>query len=285
MDGFGRIRWALRKVFLPVSADGLVLDVGSGGCPYPRSDVLLEKYTGALHRTGSALIADRPLVLGDAERMPFKDKAFDFVVASHILEHMREPERFLGELMRVAKAGYIETPSFLFERLIPYDIHCLEISDVGGRLRIHKKAKARDDEFLGSVELFQRDKRWARLFHSRPDMFHVRYFWRDQIDFEVENPDTSCDWLPEAADDTAAWSDRADQYKGSGWRARGLRTLRRIYELSARRKVDLDQLLVCPSCRVSLWRQRDHYSCESCRATFAATPVPSFVRPQQLAVK
>jgi len=140
MGELNRVRWALRKALLPVSADGLVLDVGSGGCPYPRSDVLLERHGDAWHRCGAALVMDRPIVFGDALHMPFKNKAFDFVIASHVLEHVREPEQFLGELMRVGKAGYIETPNVLFERVIPYPIHCLEMMAVEGKLYIRKKA-------------------------------------------------------------------------------------------------------------------------------------------------
>ena len=51
----------LRKANLPVSMDGLVLDVGAGSCPYPRADVLLERYAAAAHRCGGGLVADRPL--------------------------------------------------------------------------------------------------------------------------------------------------------------------------------------------------------------------------------
>jgi len=36
-----RVRWALRKIRLPIAASDLVRDVGSGGNPFPRSDVLL----------------------------------------------------------------------------------------------------------------------------------------------------------------------------------------------------------------------------------------------------
>lgn len=280
MLGLGRIRWALRKLVLPVASDGLVLDVGSGGCPYPRSDVLLEKYLGAIHRTGGRLIADRPLVLGDAERMPFKDKAFDFVIASHVLEHMSQPERFLGELMRVARAGYIETPNALFERLNPYDIHCLEITDAGGRLHIRKKSSWRDDEFLGSLGLLQGPGDWGRLFRAHPELFHVRYFWRDRIDFEIANPELSVDWLPEASTDVADWDfSHAEGYLGEGWRAQGLRAARRWYERTSRRKVSLDELLACPKCRGALARIGEEYQCQGCGAAYQAEPVPNLLEP------
>ena len=176
-----RLRWALRKIRLPVSGSGLVLDVGSGGGPYPRSDVLMDRLTGAEHRCGEPMMMDRPVVFGDALRMPFKDKAFDFIVASHILEHMADPEIFLKELQRVGKAGYIETPNAIFERLKPFNIHCLEVLEKDGVLHINKKNSPVQDPFLGTKNMLINDSPWSRLMYEKPHLFHVRYFWSDEI--------------------------------------------------------------------------------------------------------
>lgn len=180
---FRRVKWALRKVHLPGCGGGLVLDVGSGGKPYPRSDVLLDRMTGAEHRCGAAMMIDRPAVFGDGSKMPFRDKSFDFVIASHILEHMADPAVFLGELSRVGKAGYIETPNVIFERLHPYSIHCLEVISVNDILHIHKKQQPVEDPFLGSLEFLQNDPKWKTFFYEAPDMFHVRHFWANKIEY------------------------------------------------------------------------------------------------------
>lgn len=34
---------------------------------------------------------------------PFKDNSVDFILASHILEHLKEPEKFFGEIWRILK--------------------------------------------------------------------------------------------------------------------------------------------------------------------------------------
>jgi ubiquinone/menaquinone biosynthesis C-methylase UbiE len=50
----------------------------------------------------------------ETEPFPFSDAMFDLVVASHVLEHVRDPIRFLRECARVSKPGgliSIETPS------------------------------------------------------------------------------------------------------------------------------------------------------------------------------
>ena len=42
------------------------------------------------------------------KKLPFKDKEFDYVIASHVLEHVQDPSFFLYELSRIGKKGYIE---------------------------------------------------------------------------------------------------------------------------------------------------------------------------------
>ncbi|NUR53728.1 MAG: methyltransferase domain-containing protein, partial [Acidobacteria bacterium] len=93
--GFERLAWGLRRLHCPVPRDALVLEVGSGGNPYARANVLLDAYPDTRERHWVPLTVDRPFVFGFLERLPFKDKAFDFVVASHVLEHSPEPERAL----------------------------------------------------------------------------------------------------------------------------------------------------------------------------------------------
>ena len=48
-------------------------------------------------------------------RWPYPDDFFDFVIASHILEDVRDPIHVVKEMSRVGKAGYVETPSRMRE--------------------------------------------------------------------------------------------------------------------------------------------------------------------------
>lgn len=148
-----RIRWSLRRVRLALPADALVLEVGSGGNPYPRSNVLLDAYEETRERHWAALVHDRPTVLSFGENLPFKDKVFDYVIAAHVLEHSPFPEKFLSELQRVAKAGFIETPDAFMERINPYKDHRLEVTVREQRLIIRKKPEWVYDPEL--VELYE----------------------------------------------------------------------------------------------------------------------------------
>ena len=116
-----------RRIDLPVGRNDLVLDVGSGDKPSWRADVLLDGYPGEEHaaqRSGThAARVDRPLFVADAGNMPFADKTFDFVICSHVLEHVLDPAAVVAELSRVARAGYIEVPLAASSKILDFPSH------------------------------------------------------------------------------------------------------------------------------------------------------------------
>ena len=105
--GLTRVAWALRRLHCPVAAEALVLEVGSGGNPYARANVLLDAYEVTGQRHWVPLVSDRPTILGFVESLPFKDKAFDFVIAHNGLHHCASPHRGLLEMHRVARKGVL----------------------------------------------------------------------------------------------------------------------------------------------------------------------------------
>lgn len=92
-----------------------VLDIGSGHNPYEKADVLCERYLEDVERTGHVKIDARPFVIATLEFLPFKDRSFDLVTCSHVLEHVDNPLRALEEIKRVGKSAYVVTPSWIGE--------------------------------------------------------------------------------------------------------------------------------------------------------------------------
>ena len=117
-----------RRIDIPVGADALVLDIGSGDKPHWRADVLLDRYLGdeyAGQRSGrSTARVARPLFDADAAAMPFADGVFDYVVCSHMLEHVVDPaRRRQSRWSRVAAAGYIEVPEAASAKILDFPSH------------------------------------------------------------------------------------------------------------------------------------------------------------------
>jgi SAM-dependent methyltransferase len=263
--GLGRVAWALRRLHCPVSKNALVLEVGSGGNPYPRANVLLDAYEATRERHWVPLVSDRPTVLGFVENLPFRDGAFDFVIASHVLEHSPDPERFIAELQRVARAGYIETPDAFMERVNPYHDHRLEVTVRKNRLIIRKKSDWCVDSDL--VELYeQQAKPWiaCEAIPNHPFDFHVRYYWSDCIDHEVINPEVDATWVPP---NTSVISYAV----GSRLRRVLLNMFRYFFSQSVRNKqIDLVSLMQCTICKSgSLNNEGTTLKCSKCGSVFS----------------
>ena len=115
-----------RALTARLGADDLVLDVGGWAKPLPRADWVLDLMpyeTRGLYdyepdpqaeRFSAATWVERDIC--DREPWPFDDKQFDFAVCAHTLEDVRDPVWVCAELIRVARAGYIEVPSRLEEQ-------------------------------------------------------------------------------------------------------------------------------------------------------------------------
>jgi ubiquinone/menaquinone biosynthesis C-methylase UbiE len=99
-----RIRGRVTTEFLP--ARGRVLEIGPGEVSYDRKGC--EVVAINVSSRGG------PQVLADAHALPFQDKAFDAVVATEVIEHVRYPFRLLREIRRVIRPGgrvLVSTPN------------------------------------------------------------------------------------------------------------------------------------------------------------------------------
>lgn len=264
--GWERIAWSLRRLHCPVDKDALVLEVGSGGNPYFRANVLLDAFEVTRQRHWAPLVADRPTVLGAVERLPFRDQAFDFVIASHVLEHSSDPEAFLSELQRVARAGYVEVPDAFMERLNPYRDHRLEITVRNETLIVRKKNSWKVDAEL--AELYDSSAKQyiaGETIPRHPFAFHVRHYWRGAIKAKVLNPDVDANWEAPAGERAAPVLSLRARIN-----ATILALARALMSQSARnRQLRLDSLLACPSCRsVELDIGSTSIRCRGCSAEY-----------------
>src|SRR3954470_4154047 len=65
-------------------ATGLVLDVGAGHAPHPRSDIVVDKYVADDFERETQLSIDKPIVVADGHALPFADRTFTYAISSHV---------------------------------------------------------------------------------------------------------------------------------------------------------------------------------------------------------
>ena len=52
------------------------------------------------------------------KKLPFKDNEFDFVISSHVIEHVEDFQFFISEIERITTQGYIELPTRLGDNIV-----------------------------------------------------------------------------------------------------------------------------------------------------------------------
>jgi hypothetical protein len=104
------------KIIDSLRKEDRVLDVGGWENPFPLATHIMDICTYETrkgNRTGERFSKNTWVTrdICNHEPWPYKDKEFDFVICSHLLEDVRDPLWVCSEMQRVGKAGYIETPS------------------------------------------------------------------------------------------------------------------------------------------------------------------------------
>jgi SAM-dependent methyltransferase len=98
-----------------------VLEIGPGATPHPLATIFLEKTFASeeelIAQSGHVglLTTEKEMVFYKGDVFPFEDKSFDYVICSHVLEHVEDVPKFLSEIFRVGKAGYLEFPTIYYD--------------------------------------------------------------------------------------------------------------------------------------------------------------------------
>jgi len=135
------------------------------------------------------MIDDRPFVVADGLSLPFKDKSFDYAITSHILEHVDDPHRFIGELMRVARAGYIETPSELGESIFGWPFHRWIVRIESDTIIIrHRKQESLFGNYFHQQHAG--DLNFAEFIDSHFSDFYVQHEWVGSIKIRIDDDES-----------------------------------------------------------------------------------------------
>ena len=252
------------------------LEIGSGHNPKTRSDVLCDKFIDDNTQRGGHIVTDRPVVEADGQYLPFADASFDYVICSHVLEHVENPELLISELMRVASRGYIETPSEIAEWLYGWQYHNWVINLINGQLIIKKKLTKNPFGQLFHT-LAAHDRNFAKFHVTHHNIFLVKYEWVGKIDYKILPPDTSpldldspetIDTMLNRVNCVPLWKRWVPVAKSIIPKQVIFRTKAFLARQRRRPKKTLQEIVVCPVCKGPVKWETHQICCGHCNITY-----------------
>jgi len=129
---------------------------------------------------------NKKFILIQNKILPFKDNEFDFVYASHVIEHVDDVSFFINELKRISKQGYIELPSLLEDNLVlsanSTEDHkwIFKFDDVEKVLLVEKKKKL-IEPFITHGVLFETLRKNFR------SSLVLELHWENEINYEFRD--------------------------------------------------------------------------------------------------
>ncbi len=162
---------------LSANPDWKILDVG---CGYNAN-----KYANTVCDVQdlSKFYQDKNFIQLDGKKLPFQDNVFDFVIASHVMEHVEDVNFFIRELERVAKKGYIELPTKLEDNLVFENkkdhLWHMDFDDDDLKLLISKKI-----QYFEPILTVSTIKKLDEIFRRS---LILELYWENKIDYIIDH--------------------------------------------------------------------------------------------------
>jgi len=154
-----------------------ILDIGCGYRAHPKASVIADI------QNFSNYYSERNFVQIKGKELPFKDKEFDFVIASHVIEHVKDLDFFIKELERISSKGYIELPTRLGDNLVFENkedhIWWFYFDDVKKNLIASNK-----NQLIEPFITVSSAKLLETLFR---ESLVIELMWEEKIDYNIDN--------------------------------------------------------------------------------------------------
>ena len=154
-----------------------ILDIGCGYRAHPSASVLADA------QDLSNYYKEKKFIKINEKKLPFKDKEFDFVIASHVIEHVEDFEFFIKELERISSKGYIELPSRLGDNLVFENksdhIWWFIYDDDKNKLLVSKR-----NQILEPFITVSTAKLFEKIFR---ESLVIELAWEEKIDYQIDN--------------------------------------------------------------------------------------------------
>lgn len=117
------------------------------------------------------------------KKLPFKDKEFDFVISSHVIEHVKDFQFFISEIERISLKGYIELPTRLGDNLIFENktdhIWWFVYDDIKNHLIASEKNQL--------IEPFVTVSMGKKLESAYRESLVIEIMWEEKINYIIDN--------------------------------------------------------------------------------------------------
>jgi uncharacterized protein YbaR (Trm112 family)/SAM-dependent methyltransferase len=240
---------------------GAILDIGSGSNPFWRANILMERFLEDDSQRPGRLIVDRPIVCGDIHQIPFVDNAFSFVHCSHLLEHVDDPDMAIREMSRVARCGYIETPSEIHEFIdLDFPFHRWAVSSEEGILVFREKSQYIPSHPL-IVALKSKGNRTSRLIGKHHSQINIiSSFWNGEVEYRVERSKSPIEYYTKTHD---------EPFSSINYAVRPAKAkLKLILGKILSPPMNLYSILACPICKHHIAVDNSSVICTKCNKKF-----------------
>ena len=173
----------------------LVLEIGPGAYPHWRADCLADIYEpGAdvdLGQFGGLQMKTlgKPLFKITNGKLPFKDQSFDYIICSHVFEHVpvQDLPLMISEIERVGKKYYIEFPTAIYDYIYDFSVHTNFMDIVGGEIICLSKSETEIDKMKPFTSfLFNlRTSQNAGFERNYPQLFACGSEFTGKIPFKI----------------------------------------------------------------------------------------------------
>ncbi len=162
---------------LSKNANWNVLDIGCGYRANENASVVADV------QDLSDFYKNKNFIKVEEKRLPFKNKEFDFVIASHVIEHVDDFEFFIKELERISNKGYIELPSRLADNLVFENkndhIWWFTYDDLNSQIIASKRNQLVDPFITVSM---------AKILEQKfRESLVLELAWEDKIEYKIDN--------------------------------------------------------------------------------------------------
>jgi len=154
-----------------------ILDIGCGYRAHDKASTIADV------QDFSNYYKDRKFIKIEEKKLPFEDNEFDFVIASHVIEHVNDFQFFIKEIERISSKGYIELPTRFADNLVFENktdhVWWFLFDDINNELIVSEK-KNLIDPFI-SVSMSK------NLEETFRDSLVIELYWEKEIEYKINN--------------------------------------------------------------------------------------------------